>query len=286
MTTLVPQFIAIGHITQDLLPGGDYVPGGTASFAAITARNFGLNTAIVTVAPAFLRDLPIFDKLEVRGRVADRATIFENIYKSEGREQYLRSVAPPIELEDVPPEWVGAGKGVEIVQIGPVAQECGPELLDLFPDALIGLTPQGFMRRWDAATGRVHPLMWEGAATQRLLSQSGALVLSQEDLPAGAEGHRLLTQYVAACPIVALTQGRWGSTIFYQGQTVQVAAFPAQEVDPTGAGDVFAAAFFIRLRATQNPLEAARFANAAAACNIEKAGLAGVPNLAQVEARL
>ncbi len=280
------NFIAIGHITQDLLPGGDYAPGGTVSFSAIAARNFGQSAGIVTVCPDFLRHFPVYANIKIAGPYSPNATIFENIYKPEGREQFVRSVAPAIRPNDVPPEWVGPNKNVQIVHIGPVAQECLPELLDLFPDALIGITPQGFMRDWNNPTGRVNPVLWEGERAQAMLRRAGALVLSEEDLPRGAENRRLLAEYIAACPIVAYTQGAQGCTLFYDGKRVQVPAFPAKEIDPTGAGDVFAAAFFIRLRATNDPIAAARFANAAAACNIEGLGLSGIPTLAQVEARL
>lgn len=281
-----PDFITIGHITQDLLPGGAYAPGGTVSFASVAARNLGERAAIVTVAPGFLRTLPIYQNIQIVGRESEHATIFENIYKPEGREQFVRSVAPVIEPGDVPPEWIGPGQGIEIVHIGPVAQECGPDLLELFPDALIGITPQGFMRDWNNPTERVCPVLWEGPQAQAMLSRSGALVLSEEDLPRGLEGQRLLEEYISACPIVALTREARGCTLYYQGRTENVPAYPAQVLDPTGAGDVFAAAFFIRLRATSDPIEAARFANAAAACNIEGPGLEGVPTLEQVKKRM
>jgi sugar/nucleoside kinase (ribokinase family) len=55
-----------------------------------------------------------------------------------------------------------------------------------------------------------------------------------------------------------------------------------KEVDSTGAGDVFAAAFFARLYNTRDPWEAARFANQMAAISITRAGLAGIPTPAEV----
>jgi len=283
---VIPKFIAIGHLTQDLLPGGTYAPGGTVSFASIAAHHLGQSAAIVTVAPSFLRNLPIYKEIQIVGRIIEETTIFENIYTAQGREQFIRSVAPLIQPEDVPLEWVGYRKGVEVVHLGPVAQECPPNLLDLFPDALIGITPQGFMRTWDMTTGRVSPLRWEGTQAHALLSKAHALVLSEEDLPPGAEGNRLLQEYIEGCPVVVYTQGHKGCIVYYEGKAETVPAFPAQERDPTGAGDLFAAAFFIRLRATHNPIEAARFANAAASCKIEKLGLTEVPTLEQVYQRM
>jgi sugar/nucleoside kinase (ribokinase family) len=65
-----------------------------------------------------------------------------------------------------------------------------------------------------------------------------------------------------------------------------VPGFPAVEVDPTGAGDVFAAAFLVRLQETEDPVQAARFANAVASFCVEGPGVAGIPTREQVEERL
>ena len=45
-----PDFLAIGHVTRDLLPGGAFTLGGTVTFAALTARHLGLASAVVTCA--------------------------------------------------------------------------------------------------------------------------------------------------------------------------------------------------------------------------------------------
>ncbi|MBI2468198.1 MAG: hypothetical protein HYV62_10340, partial [Candidatus Rokubacteria bacterium] len=57
----------------------------------------------------------------------------------------------------------------------------------------------------------------------------------------------------------------------------RVAPAPAVEVEPTGAGDVFAAAFLIRYNATGDPWDAAAFAAVAGALTVEGEGIAGVP---------
>jgi sugar/nucleoside kinase (ribokinase family) len=53
-------------------------------------------------------------------------------------------------------------------------------------------------------------------------------------------------------------------------------------VDPTGAGDVFAAAFFINLFETNDAWASARFANQVAALSITRIGLAGIPTAEEV----
>jgi sugar/nucleoside kinase (ribokinase family) len=56
--------------------------------------------------------------------------------------------------------------------------------------------------------------------------------------------------------------------------------------DDVGAGDVFAAAFFIALREGRTPRAAAAFANAAAAVRIAGAGADAIGDRTAVEARL
>jgi sugar/nucleoside kinase (ribokinase family) len=65
-----------------------------------------------------------------------------------------------------------------------------------------------------------------------------------------------------------------------------VPACPARPRDPTGAGDVFAASWFVRLAMGDNAPVAARYAACAAACAVEQPGLAGVPTTAEIEERL
>ena len=63
-------------------------------------------------------------------------------------------------------------------------------------------------------------------------------------------------------------------------------ALPRTEVDPTGAGDVFAAAFLVRYQETGDPLEAAAFGACAASCAVEGVGTSTLGDRAEVEQRL
>jgi sugar/nucleoside kinase (ribokinase family) len=83
-----------------------------------------------------------------------------------------------------------------------------------------------------------------------------------------------------------LTEGQDGATLHYQGETIHCAPRQTQTLDPTGAGDVFAAAFLVRLDETGDPYQAARFANVAASLSVERAGIESVPERAQIESHL
>ena len=86
--------------------------------------------------------------------------------------------------------------------------------------------------------------------------------------------------------IVVLTRGARGATVYAGDGVLHVPAFPAREVDPTGAGDVFAAAFAIRYHEEKDLLGAARFAAATASFVVEGPGGSTIPSLAQVEQRM
>ncbi len=47
--------------------------------------------------------------------------------------------------------------------------------------------------------------------------------------------------------IIALKQGKKGSTIFTSKEKFFIPAFPVEEVDPTGAGDCYCAGFLAGL---------------------------------------
>ncbi len=66
-----------------------------------------------------------------------------------------------------------------IVHLGPVAQEVEPGLVRHFPTALVGITPQGWLRAWDKS-GHVYASEWPEATFT--LGQSGATVLSTDDV--------------------------------------------------------------------------------------------------------
>ncbi len=272
---MVIDFLVVGHVVQDVVPDG-YTVGGTTTYSSITARNLGRKPGIVTrLAPDFVLPEVLHDVAVARVPSA-HTTTFHNIYHDGHRQQFLLSIADPIQPDDVPAAW----RAVPIVHLGPLARELDARFATLFPGALVGVTPQGWLRQWDESK-RVRMRPWEEAP--EILPHVDVLVLSEEDLNGNAS---LMDEYVRLTRIAVMTQGPRGCIVFTQGQQRQIPGFPAREVDPTGAGDVFAAAFLIRLEETGDPFESARFANATASFCVEAPGVTGIPTRAQVEARL
>jgi len=75
-----------------------------------------------------------------------------------------------------------------------------------------------------------------------------------------------------------LTHGPRGASVYRAGEVRDFPTRRAKEVDLTGAGDVFAAAFLIRLAEVDDPWEAARFANVVASFSVEGQGVSAIPS--------
>jgi hypothetical protein len=265
------DYLVIGYVCKDLSPDG-FTVGGTATYSSLTARNLGSRVGVITSAAP---DFPLQEALpgiEVLCLPSEQTTVFENIYLDGSRRQVIRAVAERISATAIPPTW----RRSKIVHLGPLAQEIGADLVGGWGDALVALTPQGWMRQWDSA-GRVFPCRWEGA--EQLLRASDVLILSEEDVGGDWSQIEALAQWAR---IMVVTSGWQGSTVFRRGETRHFPAHPVLEVDPTGAGDVFATAYLIHLEETGDPWESARFANCVASLSVEQSGIAGIPTPQQV----
>lgn len=285
----VPTFLTLGHVTRDLLPGETFLLGGTVTFAALTASHLGLAAAVVTCGDEALlaRLSELLPGIALAARPAPVTTTFENSYVAGFRTQYLRARAPLLALSDIPPEWLDAS----IVLLAPLAQEVPPDLIRALarsPGSLLAATPQGWLRRWDA-DGRIWPTPWEQA--EELLPLLDVLILSHDDLLPFASNQRAATEMLLAdwsrrVPLLLATDGGAGAVLFERGKKRHFPAYRAVEVDPTGAGDVFAAAFLAHFYQHHDPYAATNFANCAASLSIEHPGYSGIPTLAQIQTRL
>ena len=109
------------------------------------------------------------------------------------------------------------------------------------------------------------------------------MVFSENDIQ---KDENVIQAYARMAEILVVTHGPGGATVYHQGESRRLPAFEATEIDPTGAGDVFAAAYLIELERSGDPYAAAHFANCVASFIVEKPGTEGIPTLEQVERRL
>ncbi len=271
-----PQYLVIGNITKDLVADGSFRLGGTATYSALTAARLGLRTAVLTSCEPSLTPLANEPGVRVQRVPWPTTTTFENIYSGWSRRQFIRSEAAVLGPAHLPAAW----RRTPIVHLGPIAHECDPALAYALQSELLGITPQGWLRTWDG-DGLVHPNPY--ACDPALIGAADVVVLSMEDL---GDDRAALEHYVRLSRLLVLTLGPDGAMLIQQGRETRVPAFEVPEADPTGAGDVFAAAFMIRYHETGDPLEAATFANCVASFVIESVGPANVPTREQVQQRL
>jgi len=119
---------------------------------------------------------------------------------------------------------------------------------------------------------------WENS--DQALHHAGAVVLSIEDINRNLE---LVEEMAHKTRLLCLTEGEAGAVLHWNGDRRRFRPPVMVEVDGTGAGDIFAAAFFTRLYHTRDPWEAARFATQLAARSVTRIGLNGIPTSQEIE---
>lgn len=269
------DYLCIGHLCHDRYPGGNLL-GGSASYIGLVASRLGRQPAILTSTGPDFEFFPVFTQndIPVFYKPAAETTVFENIYHNGARTQYLHARAETIYPEDVPLAW----RRAPIIHCCPIAAEVDFALLRAFPGALVGATIQGWLRQWDGK-GLVSPK----AMNWSQLAGAGVVILSDADI-AGFEA--ALPEIAEVVNVLVMTQGASGAAVFQGGRQHHFPSFPVKEVDATGAGDVFAAAFLIRYYETRDIGLAAAFAHCAASFVVEGVGVRNLPGPDLLQERL
>jgi hypothetical protein len=311
------DYLAIGHPTVDeATPQGDVI-GGTVVYSALQAARLGWRAAIMgagverEIAPLLA---PFPDEIPVLLQPSMASTRFVNVSEGDHRTQWVKAVAAPV----VPPARL---PDVRVLHIAPVAAEldlaavvaaapgrihadragtaapprsgdtAGPRPAAPGPAggaagvpgsaALVGLTPQGLLRRW-GPDGRVAPVPLDvGFEVARDVD---VVVLSEGEAPYAEALTSVVRRHGG---LVVVTRGSQGCQVMTAGEPQVVPALPvADDVDRTGAGDVFAAALFVALAEGGRVVSAIRFAMAAASCSIAGIGPTAVADRASVVSHL
>jgi len=292
-----PDYVLVGHVTKDYLSpadldarpdGGPVVAGsgrswrygGTVVYAGVAAQRLGRRVGIATSFASDDKPPRQLEAIEIaRASSAATTTLAFDVGPSGGRSLRLLDRAADLALSDVPEAWRVAA----IVHLAPVIGEVDLGLVGNLEPALVGATLQGWLRHCTVGE-MVTPLLDSSGWPD--FGEVSAAVVSIEDLTDPAEGPRCAEARAEAIagrvPVLVATDGAKGCTLFHAGRQSHIAACPVDEVDSTGAGDVFAASFFIRLSETSDPLKSARFASCAAALSVEGVGTSRIPSRSEV----
>jgi sugar/nucleoside kinase (ribokinase family) len=256
--------VVVGHVTLDRR-GGVLVPGGTAWYTSRSLVAMGARPRVLTVAgPDYQREA--LSGFPAAVRPAAATTVFENIHGPDGRRtQRVLAVAPPLVPADLPAEesWHHA----DGLLLALVLDELVPRaFVEAVRAPVTGLVVQGLLRRVGAG-GAVSQPRWDPGPDA--LRGVGVAFLGEDDLVGQGPLHERLAAQV---PTVVLTHGARGCELWASGRRAEVGVFPVSEVDPTGAGDAFAAAFLLALTRGADPVEAARLGAAAGSIAVEGIG--------------
>ncbi len=308
------DYVAVGHVTRDVIEdragGAASQPGGSAFYSALQAARLGLRTLIVTQGvPAEIYALleSFSDEVALRVIPAEQTTTLSTRGSGTRRLQRLLAWAGPI----VEPLTLDTG----ILHLAPVARETPTSWRG--QARFVGLTPQGLVRRWQArermrpgharegmplvqldtqsllgdvplAVGTPEALARDITAVdldpQLLPPRFDAAVISEEEC---RSCHALFTLARRGGAYVAVTAGSRPATVHLPvpapGSSLQTGVpRPVRAREDLGAGDVFAAAFFVALSEGREPLEAATFANAAAAARVAGVGPGAIATRARL----
>jgi len=255
------ELVVVGHVTVDHVDG-DIRPGGAALYAALAARKLGVRAGIVT---SFAQDYPFLDVLAgIPSRVieAERTTEMVNAYHDDLRFQRIKAVAATIRHRHL--EGIRMSDDAAVLYC-PVVHEIAPPYPALSPEGLCGLAPQGLFRSWDDE-GNVTKCQW--AESEAGLAGVDVVCMSEDDTNVPDE----LADGFSGKAFV-ITKGVEGCRVHAGADIYDFPAVFADELDPTGAGDVFAAAFLVSLRAGEAVSQAAKIAAREAAASIEYEGV-------------
>jgi sugar/nucleoside kinase (ribokinase family) len=308
MTRPVVEVVHVGSACRDVAPEDPrgWRIGGGVMYAAPTTARLGLRTAAVVgvddAASAateleLLRDAGV-DVLLVP---LSEGPIYHNVETAGGRVQTCVQPGVPLPIPTLSPEW-SAAPGWSVV---PVAGEVRDDWAEVIPaDAHVAVAWQGFLR--DLRAGE--RVRQRPPRPSPILARADLIGVSRHDV-APEVPLRALWGLLHPGADLLVTQGDEGGLLIRLGADGPAEMLryrsPASdaEVDPTGAGDTFLAALHASgLRPVAGdkgePAPAAttrdairdhldlRFAAAAGSLVVEGWGLAGVPSLEAVTARL
>lgn len=291
MTADPPVALVVGAASRDVVPDDPrgWRLGGAVMFSSLALARLGIRVRAMVGADAEAADSAELGLLRAAGvavEVAnlDSGPVFDNV------RHVLHSTADRVPLTALPEPWASGNDGVLFAL---VADEIGDDwavLAEADPRPITGLGWQGLLRHL-AAGDIVRP---QPPKASRLARSARLVVLSRDDAVPGTLPQDMALALDPAARLV-WTEGVDGGLAIHpqrggRRRADRYEAIPSDEVvDPTGAGDVFLAAMFAAMLAPGLVApggDDTTFAAAAASLVVEAPGLAGVPDLAAVRARM
>ena len=237
------MILVAGHYCHDTLlsnAGTHRALGGSAAYASAILDALGEPYEVAAKAgPDFLYAAQVTRQPRI---VPGRTSSFVDDYRSGERRDHVDAVCEAIEPGDLQGEY---DVGIACAITGEVPPRTLARIREI--SRIVLADAQGLLREiapgGDVLLRPLHPDAPDQIDFLKA-SRSEAALLDVDAL------RRRLTLIV--------TDGPRGCTLITASDETHVPAFPAQEKDPTGAGDCFLAGFAVGLARGLDPLEAAR----------------------------
>lgn len=283
-------------------PDGNYLPGhgGDTSNCAIAAARQGAKVGYVThigndtFGQSFL-DLWTREGVDTSGvrRRTDAPTgVYFVTHGPSGHEfSYFRagSASSMMAPDELPEELL---RSCKILHVSGISQAISDSAADSVFAAIEIVKKAGGMVSYDTNLRlKLWPLARARAVTHAAMAVCDIALPGMEDaeLLTGLKDPDAIADFYLAlgASIVALTLGADGTLVATNDRRERVKGRVVTPVDATAAGDTFDGAFLAQLVEADDPFEAARYANAAAALSTQGYGaVAPMPQRSDVEAFL
>lgn len=250
----------IGNLSRDVVEGGRPRVGGAPYYAGRALRLLGRRARIITKCAETDRAALLPPVVGLGHPVAWRASAstaaFSFAYRGDARVMHVDAVGAAWEPDEAR-TWVRAELGgAEWIHVAPLARtDFPPETLRVLARGRrLALDGQGLVRR-----GRTGPLELDRAFDPSLLEHVSILKLAEDEAVALLGEVSAASVRVLGVPEVLVTLGSRGSLVWSGGELVEVPVRRlARAVDPTGAGDAYAAAYVASRSGGLAPVAAAR----------------------------
>ena len=272
----------IGNPTYDTLSMNEKTVqalGGTVWYAALFLAGLGQRVAVIGIGDDKIKRRLARGGVDVRHfSNAGPVTVFENTYSAGIRKQRAWP-GGDIQRADVPQAAFDATG----LLVGPVLREVDPAIMRTSRSGCLMLDAQGFLRQLSTAGDVILRMTPEAETALRhcdilkVDTREAAVITSTSD---GETAVRVLHRM--GPKTVIITRGADGALVYDGACFTQITAPEVDVVDPTGAGDVFSAAFLVRYITHGNLIAAGRFAVTAAALSTRGFGASALPSEAEI----
>ncbi|MCX8183681.1 MAG: PfkB family carbohydrate kinase [Crenarchaeota archaeon] len=263
----------IGALTIDVnvSRGGSYsYMGGGGFYSSLSLSRIGVETVLFTaygpdMNPEWVESLKR-KGVKVYATELDRSILFENVYQGNSRLQ--KTSGEPSRKIVVERSKLSA---FDAIHVTPVLNEVDHRVFKELEEAgcKVSIDAQGFIRA-SGVDGRVQHV-------KRMLSEDALSRINYVHMNVDEQFFFLNSDVkelfeINPKMIVELTNSEHGSMVVYKQGCFYMPVFNVETLDPTGAGDVYAAVFLAKHLETGSLVESSLYASACSSIKAEKTG--------------